>query len=64
VISARAAVQLYAVLRDYVPMDRLPNLLYDLQQRVAGNQSYRDTIAAMVKLWEIEDDKKRKGDGP
>lgn len=53
-ISKQAAVQLYTVLKDYVPRERISNLLLDLRNRVPGNQSYRDTIDAMVHLHEAE----------
>lgn len=59
-ISKKAAAELYAVLKDYVLRERIPNLLLDLGNRVAGNQSYRDTVQAMTELY-WQDEKKRTG---
>ena len=50
-ISKLAATQLFSVLTRFVSRERVPELLVALRSEVAGNQSYRDTIADVAHLF-------------
>lgn len=48
-ISKKAAEDLYCVLRKYVRLEAVPELLQDLA-KLPGNRSYKDTIAELQKI--------------
>jgi hypothetical protein len=49
-LSKRATQELYEVMKEFVPAERLPALVFALMTRVSGNRSFKDTMAEVLDL--------------